>query len=92
MNEGFYAQTLGQIKRTLKVASALRESCFMRRQISIQPYTFFAHFFSHPDYTVGPGFPPDPARKLAGCNRRLGISPYPEECYVVVKKKSRLSL
>ena len=52
---------------------------------------FFCAFFSHPDYTVGPGIPPNPARKLADYNRRLGIAPYPEELLCSFEiKKSRL--
>ena len=38
--------------------------------------------FSYPDFTVGTGIPPDPARiALAGCHRRSGIAPCPEGKY-----------
>ena len=42
----------------------------------------FSIFF-HPDSTVGPGVSPDHAKRLADFYRRSGITPCPEDIWII---------
>ena len=39
--------------------------------------------FFHPDYTVGFGISPNHALRARGLYRRSGISPCPEDCFLI---------
>ena len=40
-------------------------------------------FFFHPDYTVGIGISPNPALRLADCHCRWGVTPRPEDTFIL---------
>ena len=74
------------IKKTFIYMRSMKKVCSNKPMIFSHHKQIFS-IFSHPDYTVGPGFSPAPAPKSSRTyrsnahHRRLGISPDPEDFF-----------